>query len=170
MQRHSPDPFKQDNSSVGTGGSENRGYTWHYGERVIDEVFSGRDDLSWDELEKEIEEEAKKLIEFQESGTVNGPYQESEELQVKVDTLQQRVSTLEVLIEHEMTTDTATIDISEFRTFLGLSSLASVAFLVLFLVMFSADILPVALVAALTVILFLSALGFGRLWYDLSDY
>ncbi|WP_226040820.1 hypothetical protein [Natrinema sp. DC36] len=169
MQELPLNALQQDDSDGKAGGKDDWETGWRYGERVIDEMV-GDQDTDWGELEQEVENEAKERIEYRESKVIGGSYQDSEALRVKVDTLQQRVSTLEVIIENEMASDTATIDVTEFRTFLGLSSLASVAFLLLFLMMFSADILPVALVAGLTVLLFLSALGFGRLWYDLSGY
>lgn len=69
-----------------------------------------------------------------------------------------------------MTQHARVVDISSLRTFTGLASLASLAFIALFVSLFLSNDLATSITAILLVLLSLSAAGFAKLWHELGQY
>ncbi|WP_049888357.1 MULTISPECIES: hypothetical protein [unclassified Natrinema] len=74
---------------------------------MIEDLFSDNEGIDWEGVEEAAESEMGELIEYHEKGNIDSACQDSRGLRMKVDTLQQWVSTLVVSTEQEMVTDTA---------------------------------------------------------------
>lgn len=66
-----------------------------------------------------------------------------------------------------MSTSPLRLDLASFRTFMGLSAIGCLAFLALFLSLFTAGAVTSGVVAMVTVLLSLGSFGFARVWYEL---